>query len=225
LLRQARDGGAILLADIGLTALSVPANDARAFDLPPSIRDATAAEIDAEPTVLNFLSEAAIRRGDLNSGVGYQERALDRNGDVAGGTRLALAQAIFRRETASTHPSAREHRRAVTHAQAAVEGRRRWHGPSAEALAWLLRIYIITGELNEVVRVVQRHDQLQAPGADRVGVQAQQVQPGAGYHRQPAAGTNLTGKIHDVHERRAWHWPIKALSLRTSRYGRWLHLN
>lgn len=151
LLRQARDGGAILLADIGLTALSLPANDARAFEIPPSIRDATAAEIDAEPTVLNFLSEGAIRRGDLNKGVEYQERALARNDAGMSGTGLALAQAIFRRESASTHPSAREHRRAIAHAQAAVEERRRWHGPSPEALAWLLRFYITTGEVKEAL--------------------------------------------------------------------------
>ncbi|GLZ02395.1 DUF4365 domain-containing protein [Actinoplanes sp. NBRC 103695] len=151
LLRQAREGGATLLADIGLTALSLPANDARAFEVPPSIRDATAAQIDAEPTVLNFLSEGAIRRGDLNNAVTYQEQALARHGDGMGGTRLALAQALFRRESASTQPSARENRRAVIHAQAAVEGRRRWRGPSAEALAVLLRIYIVTGEAKEAI--------------------------------------------------------------------------
>jgi hypothetical protein len=68
-----------------------------------------------------------------------------------GGTQLALAQAIIRRESASTYPSAREHRRAVTLTQAAVEERRRWHGPSAEALSHLLRMYIITGEVQDAV--------------------------------------------------------------------------
>lgn len=183
LLRRARAEGAVLLADMGLIALALPERDARAFEIPQSIRDATHEQIDAEPAVWNFLSEAAIRRGDLDKGIEYQERALACHGDDAGGTHLALAKAILRRESISSRPSARQWRRAVTHAHTAVEQRRRWNGPSAEALAWLLRIYLRTGEIDDAVTAAlpvsrggtAREHESRDPEVARLGVRAAHV--------------------------------------------------
>jgi hypothetical protein len=150
-LLRARADGQMLLADVGLPALDIPQNDARALDIPRSMLNATQAELDAEPTVLNFLAEMAVRRGDLNAGVSYRERAVAAAGDQSSVMRLALAGTIRRRAAEDGTGSSRELRRALGHAQAAVEERRRWDGPSAAALALLLDIQLTMGDATAVV--------------------------------------------------------------------------
>ncbi len=150
-LRRARAEGQTLLADVGLAALAVPENDARPLNIPQSMLDASDDELDAEPTVLNFLGEMATRRDDLNAAVDYRQRAVDRAGDSATGLRLALAETIRRRASAEGG-SNHELRRALGHAQAAVEERRRWDGPSAAALAVLLDIQAATLGAVDAVR-------------------------------------------------------------------------
>ena len=81
------------------------------------------------------------RRGDLNAAVGFGECAVASAGDRETVTRLALARLIQRRALTGGM-SRREFRRAVGYAREAVEERRRWDGPSVEALALLLDIYI-----------------------------------------------------------------------------------
>lgn len=152
LLRRARDEGQHLLADVGLSSLDIPEGDARAFNIPQSMLDATDDELNAEPTVLNFLGEMALRRGDLNAAVDYRERAAERSGPAGGSAQLALAETIWRRTSAEGGRSPRELRRALRHAQGAVEERRRWDGPSAAALAILLDIHIAAGQGDEAVK-------------------------------------------------------------------------
>jgi hypothetical protein len=151
-LRRAHDEGQALLSDVGLAALEVPENDARALDIPQSMLDATDEELNAEPTVLNFLGEMAVRRNDLNAAVDYRQRAVDRGGESASGVRLALAETIRRRASAEGGRSGSEFRRALGHAQAAVEERRRWDGPSADGLAVLLEIHASAMDAAEAVR-------------------------------------------------------------------------
>ena len=81
------------------------------------------------------------RRGDLNAAVGFGERAVTSAGDRDTVARLALARLIQRRALTGGM-SRRELRRAVGYAREAVEDRRRWDGPSIEALAVLLDIHI-----------------------------------------------------------------------------------
>jgi len=71
-----------------------------------------------------------VRRNDLNAAVDYRQRAVDRGGESASGVRLALAETIRRRASAEGGRSGSEFRRALGHAQAAVEERRRWDGPA-----------------------------------------------------------------------------------------------
>ena len=140
-LQRAREQGQVLLADIGLSMLEVPAGDVRPAEIPVSVRSASDAELEAEPTTLVFLAEMASRRHDLDAAVGFGTRAVACAGDRDSVARLALAGFIQRRAL-GRDMSRRELRRAVGHAREAVEERRRWDGPSAEALAVLLDIYI-----------------------------------------------------------------------------------
>lgn len=151
-LRRARDEGQALLADVGLPYLEVPEGDARVVEIPQSMRDASDAELDAEPTVLNFLGEMALRRGDLNAAFAYRERAVDSSGESGSAVRLELARTIWRRTAAEGSRSPRERRRAISHAQAAIEERRRWDGPSTEALAVLLDILTTSADVLEALK-------------------------------------------------------------------------
>jgi Domain of unknown function (DUF4365) len=140
-LQRGRDEGQVLLADIGLSMLEVPEGAGTPAEIPQSVSDASPEDLQAEPTTLAFLAEMAGRRGDLNAAVGFGERAVASAGDRETVTLLALARLIQRRAL-SGGMSRREFRRAVGYAREAVEERRRWDGPSVEALAVLLDIYI-----------------------------------------------------------------------------------
>jgi hypothetical protein len=140
-LERARDEGQVLLADAGLSMLEIPEGEARPAEIPPSVSTASAEDLDAEPTSLAFLAEMTGRRGDLNAAVGFSERAVAAAGDRDHIARLALARLIQRRALAGDM-SRRELRRAARYAREAVEERRRWDGPSIEALALLLDIFI-----------------------------------------------------------------------------------
>jgi hypothetical protein len=140
-LQRGRDDGQVLLADIGLSMLEVPEGVGTPAEIPQSVSNASPEDLEAEPTTLAFLAEMAGRRGDLNAAVGFGERAVASAGDRETVTRLALARLIQRRALTGGM-SRREFRRAVGYAREAVEERRRWDGPSVEALALLLDIYI-----------------------------------------------------------------------------------
>jgi hypothetical protein len=131
----------VLLADIGLSMLEIPEGEARPAEIPQSVGVASAKELEAEPTSLAFLAEMAGRRGDLNAAVGFGERAVTAAGDRDHIARLALARLIQRRALAGDM-SRSELRRAARYAREAVEERRRWDGPSIEALTLLLDIFI-----------------------------------------------------------------------------------
>ena len=120
--------GQILLADIGLSMLEIPEDDGRPADIPQSVRSASPEELDAKPNVLSFLAEIASRRGDLNAAVEFAERAVVSAGDQESASRLALGRLIHRRAAAGDM-SSREFRRALSHAQAVMEERRRLGWP------------------------------------------------------------------------------------------------
>ena len=140
-LLRAREGGQVMLADIGLSMLEVPEGQITPAVIPPSVSSASAEELDKRPNVLSFLANNAARRGDLNAAVSFSERAVASAGDQESALRMELARFIHRRAV-SGDMSPREIRRALQHAQAVIEERRRWDGPSAEALAFVLDTYI-----------------------------------------------------------------------------------
>jgi hypothetical protein len=140
-LQRARDQGQVFLADIGFAILAVPETGAAPPDVPESVSSASAGELDTEPYALRFLAEAAARSGDLNRAVRLAERAVASTSNEDSTARLALARLVHRRALA-TDMSSSDLRRALGYAQAAVEERRRWDGPSTEALAFLLDIHI-----------------------------------------------------------------------------------
>ena len=109
----------------------------RQLVIPPSVSSASAEELDKWPNVLSFLANNAGRRGDLDAAVSFSERVVGNAGGQESALRMELARFIHRRAV-SGDMSPREIRRAVQHAQAVIEERRRWDGPSAEALAFVL---------------------------------------------------------------------------------------
>lgn len=150
-LEAARDQGQVLLADAGLAMLAVPPDDARRLEVPRSLLNATQEELDSQPILLRFLAEVAIRSDDDTTAAQYLQRAVRHSSPGTTAARLRLAQHLLTRMVAEGHQSASERRTALAHAQAALEDRRRWAGPSAEALSVILDIYIATGRMAEAV--------------------------------------------------------------------------
>jgi len=152
-LEQAHAGGEVLLADIALAELAVPEGDRRPRPVPASVLAATPGELDAEPTVLGFLAANALREGDFVGSLRYREQqwaAAGRESDT--GARLDLADAIRRQALTDPDSSGRELQRALGHATAAMHERRRWQGPSDQALAAALGILIITGDWDAMLQ-------------------------------------------------------------------------
>ncbi len=146
LLERARKEGAVLLADMGLAILEIPPDAAKPVVVPESIRSADAATLDAEPTILNFLGENALRLGDLDAAVELRERAVAAATTEGSGVHLELARTIWRRAFEGGQATPRERRRAVELAKRAVEDRRRWRGPSVAALRLYLDIELTGGD-------------------------------------------------------------------------------
>lgn len=151
LLRRARDEGEAVLADVGLAAVDVPDGDARVVDIPASLRDAPPDVVRSEPFLLNFLAEAALRRREFTEAVTLHEQAVAASGDGDSTYRLTLAAALRHRALSEPGNSGADLRRALSCAQAAVAQRRRWSGPSADALGEVLDILTTAGDMNEVI--------------------------------------------------------------------------
>ena len=151
-LRRARDDGEAVFADVGLAVADIPPDDARPVDVPASLRGAPADRVNTEPFLLNFLAELAVRRCDFTEAVKLREQAVTASGDRDTAYRLTLAATLRRRTLSEPGSSSTDLRRALGHAQAAVEERRRWSGPSADALAEVLDILAVAGDMTAVVR-------------------------------------------------------------------------
>jgi tetratricopeptide (TPR) repeat protein len=149
LLVRAFDGGAELLAAVGLAGLEAPIGDARVLETPAAIADASDAQLDKEPVVLNFLAEMEIRRGNLGAAVTTLRRALRASDSSA--MHLALAHALFRRSNFDGQRVASDWREALGEAGEAVRDRRRWCGPSVEALSLYLDILVMTDDHADVI--------------------------------------------------------------------------
>ncbi|MFI5898045.1 DUF4365 domain-containing protein [Actinoplanes sp. NPDC051513] len=152
-LEQARAEGAVLLADVGLAALSMPGDHAAQLEVPPSMREATDDELNAEPSVLNFLAEQRLRDADIDGAIAFVRRAVtgpeERNPDM----RLRLAEMLRRRIQEHAGFGGPDSIEARGHARAARDEYRRWSGPSENALAELLDLETLDGDLATVVNL------------------------------------------------------------------------
>jgi hypothetical protein len=126
-----------MFAEIGLSTLDIPEGHMTPAVIPPPVASASAEELDQRPNVLSFLANDAARRGDLDAAVSFSQRAVAGAGDQESALRMELARFIHRRAS-SGDMSPAEIRRALQHAQAVIEERRRWDGPSGKALAFVL---------------------------------------------------------------------------------------
>jgi hypothetical protein len=152
LLKKARADGQLLLGDMGFAALDIPANDARAVPIPSSIANATPDELDKEPTILNFLAEMALRSNDLNGAIEYRRRAIGSGAEHHDAVDLELARNLIRRGALHGGGSRRDLREAIAIARRVTAQRRRWAGPSGEALVVLLQALMQDGQYREAVQ-------------------------------------------------------------------------
>ncbi len=143
----AREDDEVILADVGLAAVDIPPDDARRVDIPASLRDAPAETVDADPFLLNFLAEMAVRGRNFTEAVKLREKAIAAAGERDSTYRLTLAGTLRRRMMSEPGGAGVDLRRALGYAQAAAEQRRRWSGPSAEALMEVLDILIAAGDM------------------------------------------------------------------------------
>ncbi len=150
-LLAARKAGATLLADVGLAYIDVPADDARLVPEPASMQAATTAQLDAEPTVLNFLAELRQRAEDYDAAIALIERAAAASQGRDGDMRLRLAEMLRRRMQARGGFGGPDSSTARIHARAALVDFRRWSGPSETALEELLDLEVLDGELSNAV--------------------------------------------------------------------------
>ena len=145
-LEQARAEGQVLLADAGLATLrgEDPGRTAAIVD---SLRRTPPAELDQEPAALAVLGRAAVQAGDPAAAVSYHSRALEAASRYheTTGHRLVLADALRRRALTNPDHSVVDFDQAAAHARAALQARRAWDGPSAEALTILLDILLAQG--------------------------------------------------------------------------------
>jgi hypothetical protein len=121
--------------------------------IPEVLTRATAAARAAEPACMAFLAVQAMRRHDANMAVRYLEEGCAALPDSTT-LMLQLANALHTRVTSGQSPvEAADLRRMEALALAALEQRRRWSGPSAEALGVLIRRHILAGAFHAAARL------------------------------------------------------------------------
>ncbi|PWR11833.1 hypothetical protein DKT69_25730 [Micromonospora sicca] len=152
-LDQAKTDGAVVLADVGLAALAIPADDAQQVEAPPSLLEATDAEIDAEPALVNFLAEQRVRAGDIDGAVALIRRVVDGVERCDASMRLRLAELLRRRIQEHAGYGGPDSVEARRYARSALEEYRCWCGPSENALGELLDLEILDGDLITVVEL------------------------------------------------------------------------
>lgn len=121
--------------------------------VPEVLAKASAGELAAEPNALLFLGEQAIARHEFESAVIYLECAHRLIPD-ASGVALGLAYALTGRNVSGNAVvMAADRRRAGELAESALRQRRRWSGPSGEALAIVIRLTMMDGAYGTALRM------------------------------------------------------------------------
>lgn len=121
--------------------------------VPAVLATATRAQLAAEPTCLAFLGAQALQRRDAMAAVRYFEEGSAANPDGSA-LMLHLARALqLRVSTAQSALPTEDLRRIEALARQALDQRRRWSGPSGEALGMLMRRQAQVGAFEETVRL------------------------------------------------------------------------
>jgi hypothetical protein len=115
-----------------------------------SIATATDAQLDAEPTLLNFLGEMAKRQGQFNEGIALRRRAINRP-DPGSSIALELAKELYQRAHREGRSTGKDVREALALAQKAAVDRRRWSGPSAAAVEVFAQLLQLTNEYRQAI--------------------------------------------------------------------------
>ncbi|HEU5354365.1 MAG TPA: DUF4365 domain-containing protein [Actinocrinis sp.] len=121
--------------------------------VPQALLEATRGDPDGSPLYRLFLAHAASTAGDFAGAVRWSEQALAKEPDNSG-LMLELARALLVREAANRSPvPGADLTRAVELATVAREQRRRWAGPSEEALPEILRALQMANDFPTALRV------------------------------------------------------------------------
>jgi hypothetical protein len=116
--------------------------------VPEVLMTASAAELASEPTCLAFLGLQALRRHEASAAVRYLQEGCSAL-PTSSVLRLQLAHALIARVVSGQSAvEAEDMRRIEEAAQAALDQRRQWSGPSSPALATLIRRQILVGAFN-----------------------------------------------------------------------------
>ncbi len=121
--------------------------------VPDAVAEADPAALAAEPVSLAFLAARAQRQKDANTAVRYLGEGLRALPDSTP-LMIELAAALQARVVTGQSPvEADDLRRMEELAQAALDQRRRWAGPSAQALAMLIRRHMLAGAFQTAARL------------------------------------------------------------------------
>lgn len=121
--------------------------------VPEALRTASPHELASEEMCLQILGEDARNRRDISGVVSYAEQALAAGSDNSG-LQLRLAEALLWRVTdGSAAVPAEDLRRAEDLATTAWQQRRRWSGPSEQALTVLLRKHLLVGAYTTMINL------------------------------------------------------------------------
>lgn len=156
----AQDLMRLVRADIGSSLLLTTADavvrhlgQSGPVPVPESLLTAAAADRAAVPTCLAFLGVQALRRGEVQNAVNYFEEAIAVR-PASTSLMLQLGQALqLRVGIGLSGVPAEDLRRIETLAEQALLQRRRWSGPSSEALVMLIRRHAQVGAFEEAVRL------------------------------------------------------------------------
>ena len=152
-LQRAEDVGSYPLLCAIARAVAAHAGQRGLVDVPDAVTNASAEQLAAEPAALLFLGEQAIGRRDYRSAADYLGRACELVPDASSAA-LAFAHALMGRIiTGKAVVAGADLRRAEDLAVSALRQRRRWAGPSGEALAALIRLRMLTGAYATALRM------------------------------------------------------------------------
>ncbi|MFF1614153.1 DUF4365 domain-containing protein [Amycolatopsis sp. NPDC058278] len=148
---EAAAGPPVLLAAVRWHVRQL--DEAGQVPVPDALQAASPHGLSGEPMCLLILSEDAGNRRDVSGVVAYSEQALAAGPDNSG-LQLRMAEALLWRVTdGSAAVPAEDLRRAENLATAAWQQRRRWSGPSADALTVLLRKHLLAGAYSIMINL------------------------------------------------------------------------
>lgn len=150
-------GGSPLLCAV---ARAIAGHDGRGpVEVPQSLKNASTGELAREPAALLFLGESAMARDDYEAAVGYLDSAVELLPSSSTAA-IGLAYALLGRSALGRSVViATDLRRVEALAGSALEQRRRWSGPSGDALAVLITLQVQTGAFKTALRMATPESQ------------------------------------------------------------------